>query len=671
MMLDMIETKLYVPPPAKKRKPFSRYRLNLTFSSKAFDFIHLPAILRSNSCKSLLPSSVVDEDIPSIVYSLSKTIRSKIFNYTKFVSSLDLDQAVTDINTVPCACSVFDPRYRDNDHGHIDTGDLSIIGNVELRKLISKGPKYREPATVDFELAIRDITEALDSYIDTICLTKDLLKASFTSWKAKVIDEIRSNIDNINNFVPRTATSVLHKSPVINDLNYLHSIFVFCPIDKAASNVAIVCQRHYTSTIINELNLHNNPLVPNTYERVTNLSEDDIVDLHKSFQQQFNLKLPSDMERLPPLHWTPKMHKTPVGSRFIIGSKKSSLKPLGKCITKMFKVLFHLKSRYYRKTGFFSGVKQFWCIDSHKDVVDTLNKLNDKKEAKTISTYDFSTLYTNIPHNKLIEVLSEIVLTSFNTDTRKFLSVGKKRAYWVKGFSASRFHFSAEDIIACMEFLIGNAYFRVGNSIFRQKIGIPMGSDPAPFFANLFLHSYESKWIKSISRNNLQLARSFNYIFRYIDDLNALNDNNQFARYHKDIYPPELVLKKENPSHNKTATFLDLNITIINKQFECKLYDKRDAFPFYIVRFPYKSSNMPLRMFYSTIGAEILRICRASSQYNFFINACQPLVIRMRTQGSKDDKLLQSINKIIHKHRVDFDKFHYSTNQLAHQITNI
>ena len=135
----------------------------------------------------------------------------------------------------------------------------------------------------------------------------------------------------------------------------------------------------------------------------------------------------------------------------------------------MFKVLFHLKSRYYRKTGFFSGVKQFWCIDSHKDVVDTLNKLNDKKEAKTISTYDFSTLYTNIPHNKLIEVLSEIVLTSFNTDTRKVLSVGKKRAYWVKGFSTSRFHFSAEDIIACMEFLIGNAYFRVGNSIFRQK----------------------------------------------------------------------------------------------------------------------------------------------------------------------------------------------------------
>lgn len=278
--------------------------------------------------------------------------------------------------------------------------------------------------------------------------------------------------------------------------------------------------------------------------------------------------------------------------------------------------------------------------------------------------------YTNIPHDKLITVLSEIVNTSFNNDSRKLLSVGKKRAYWVKGFSTTRHKFTADEIITCMTFLINNAYFRVGNSIFRQKIGIPMGSDPAPFFANLFLHSYEAKWIKSISKTNFKLARCFLYTYRYIDDLNAINDNGQFSKHYKEIYPPELILNKENPHHNKSATFLDLEININNKQFDYKLYDKRDAFPFKIVRFPYKSSNMPSRMFYSTIAAEVLRICRASSKYKFFSDACQPFIIRMLNQGAKKEIILQSVIKIVKNHKDDFEKFNYSNKQLALNIIN-
>ena len=69
-----------------------------------------------------------------------------------------------------------------------------------------------------------------------------------------------------------------------------------------------------------------------------------------------------------------------------------------------------------------------------------------------------------------------------------------------------------------------------------------MGSDPAPFFANLFLFHYESKWIK-------KMKESAN-MFRFIDDLTALNDGGEFERSFKEIYPPELVLKKENLTNN-------------------------------------------------------------------------------------------------------------------------
>ena len=45
-----------------------------------------------------------------------------------------------------------------------------------------------------------------------------------------------------------------------------------------------------------------------------------------------------------------------------------------------------------------------------------------------------------------------------------------------------------------------------------------MGSDPAPFFANLFLF-YESRWLKSIKNTNSGVARKFGIVFRFIDDL--------------------------------------------------------------------------------------------------------------------------------------------------------
>ena len=46
-----------------------------------------------------------------------------------------------------------------------------------------------------------------------------------------------------------------------------------------------------------------------------------------------------------------------------------------------------------------------------------------------------------------------------------------------------------------MNYLIDNCYFTVRNSIFRQVIGIPEGSDTAPFITNLFLYYFENKWI--------------------------------------------------------------------------------------------------------------------------------------------------------------------------------
>ena len=180
-----------------------------------------------------------------------------------------------------------------------------------------------------------------------------------------------------------------------------------------------------------------------------------------------------------------------------------------------------------------------------------------------------------------------------------------------------------------------------------------MGSDPAPFFANLFLYFYEREWINSVKKHDLIRARSLCNIFRFIDDLSVFNDDKEFEKNFKDIYPKELELTKEN-CNNSEATFLDLQIKVLNGKFFVGLFDKRDSFPFHIVRMPYKSSNLPSNIFYSSIGAETLRIARASNNTASFFSSVKPLISRMLKQGANASKLSNVLRKFFNKHQTYF-----------------
>ena len=133
-----------------------------------------------------------------------------------------------------------------------------------------------------------------------------------------------------------------------------------------------------------------------------------------------------------------------------------------------------------------------------------------------------------------------------------------------------------------------------------------MGSDPAPFMANLFLYYYENKWINKLKKSDIGRSRRYSNIFRFIGDLSAFNDGGEFEKSYRKIYPSELELGKENLSDHQ-ASFLDLKIFVSENKYELSLFDKRDAFPFAIVRMPHRSSNIPNKMIYSTICAEVLR----------------------------------------------------------------
>ena len=138
-----------------------------------------------------------------------------------------------------------------------------------------------------------------------------------------------------------------------------------------------------------------------------------------------------------------------------------------------------------------------------------------------------------------------------------------------------------------LHYLLDNIFIRFGSKLYRQIVGIPMGTNCARFVANLFLFCYERDFMLFLSDNNqTDFIEAFNPTSRYVDD------NPYFEQMIGQIYPTELQLNKANSSDTE-APFLDLNLSITNGIVSSQIYDKRDDFNFEIVNFPFLDGDVP------------------------------------------------------------------------------
>ena len=323
---------------------------------------------------------------------------------------------------------------------------------------------------------------------------------------------------------------------------------------------------------------------------------------------------------------------------------------------------------YHKKTYYFSGAKTFWVIQNNSLPLEYIKKINKRKNAKQISTFDFSTLYTKIPHDQLLDILHKVVDFVFKGGTRDYIIINKQDcASWSSKKRGHHFVFTKSLLKEAIKFLLHNCFFSIGNITMIQVIGIPMGSDPAPFFANLFLAHKEADWVKAQHKLGAINVRKINNSFRFIDDLLSLNDGSTLEKHYKDVYPTELELKKENNS-NSCASFLDLYIYIENGECHTRLFDKRDNFGFDIVRMPFYCSNVRNKMFYGSTGAEFLRIFRATSKIEDLTCHCKQLLSRMLKQNGQMRRIKFSLIKMIQRHQEVFVKYNQSIEEVMQAI---
>ena len=345
-----------------------------------------------------------------------------------------------------------------------------------------------------------------------------------------------------------------------------------------------------------------------------------------------------------------------------------------------------------------------------------------------MSTYNFSTLYTTLPHNLIKEKLTELIEQTFNREGSLYLACNDKNAFftseqpkryklWSCQKMCDALHYlldnifirfgsklyrrivgipmgtkcaplvadlfcfvmretlekpkkyhawSCQNVCDALTFLFDNIFIRFGTKLYRQVVGIPMGTNCAPLVADLFLFCYERDFMMSLSDDKqADVIDAFNTTSRYLDDI--LNINNvYFENMVRQIYPSELQLNKANASDTEAA-FLDLHLSISNGIVSTKIYDKRDDFDFEIVNFPFLDGDVPRSTSYGVYISQLIRFARASSYVTDFNTRNKLLTQKLLKQGYRYHKLRKTFSKFYRRYFDLISKFQVGLKSLLRQ----
>ena len=96
-------------------------------------------------------------------------------------------------------------------------------------------------------------------------------------------------------------------------------------------------------------------------------------------------------------------------------------------------------------------------------------------QASTISTYDFSTL----PHNLIRNELVDLIENTFRREEVLYLVCNEERAFFASK-NIKNDLWSCQKVTDALIYLLDNIYIIFGSKLYRQNVGIPMGTNCAP-----------------------------------------------------------------------------------------------------------------------------------------------------------------------------------------------
>ena len=135
------------------------------------------------------------------------------------------------------------------------------------------------------------------------------------------------------------------------------------------------------------------------------------------------------------------------------------------------------------------GINYFWSIKNSNDI---LNKFKSKHfQTSKLSTYDFSTLYTTLPHHLIKDKLIDLINRTFIRENTHYLACNEACAFFTSDVYNNQNLWSCQKVCDALVYLLDSIFIRFRTKLYRQTIDIPMGTNCAPLVADLFLFCYE------------------------------------------------------------------------------------------------------------------------------------------------------------------------------------
>ena len=315
----------------------------------------------------------------------------------------------------------------------------------------------------------------------------------------------------------------------------------------------------------------------------------------------------------------------------------------------------------------------FWIVNSSIEVA-----LNLPNQITDIFVGDITRCYESIPltgPDNLLEAIAFVIKLGFKqakshhprATPSVWIRVNDEgrpvHAQWATSRPAygECFSLSADRLIEIHGWLMKSCYVSLGDRVWKQILGIPMGFSCSPLWCNTYLLYYEVTFIMRLARlGRSDLLSKFQSAFRYIDDLCWLNTgkpteflnpleprtpNNPMWVYPLDVLEikPEVALfSAADPSRGITAHFMNLEIALSENQpgvYDTCKFDKRRGLPFAYTQYIMFKANRPIKQSYSIAVSQTVPILYLSSTVSAAIQEINLLISTMVRNGFLEKRL--------------------------------
>ena len=117
-------------------------------------------------------------------------------------------------------------------------------------------------------------------------------------------------------------------------------------------------------------------------------------------------------------------------------------------------------------------------------------------------------------------------------------------------------------------------------------------------------------------------------------------------------------------------TFLDLDVTVHQGNFNFKVFHKIDLFNFDVVSYPFLDSNIPQRICYNTFFSQLIRFTRISSTLSAFAERVQLIYNKLLNRGYNAFLLSKTFSRFLCQYSHEVIKFDVDVSNLLQFCLN-